>query len=220
MCMRFWPEWTFLRNGLRSGQWGAVQQARFERIGAIPSWGGDFFKDHTKSGGAILDLHIHDVDFVRSCFGAPDGLHVFGRRGVSGGFDHVHAVFEFEGIPGGVHAEGAWLEGDVPFTLRFLVVCERAVLRYDINATPTLSVHATDGSEPMDFPISPRVRVISIRRRHSWTRYLAKSDVRFNAGRRGACHLVGGGRTFGVVVLGPGSGGQGTRTLCTAANMI
>lgn len=155
MCMRFWPEWTFLRDGLRSGQWGAVQQARFERIGAIPSWGGDFFKDHTKSGGAILDLHIHDVDFVRSCFGAPDGLHVFGRRGVSGGFDHVHAVFEYEAIPGGVHAEGAWLEGDVPFMLRFLVVCERAVLRYDIRATPTLTLHATDGSGPVDLPDFP-----------------------------------------------------------------
>ena len=129
MCMRFWPEWKHLRNGLRSGQWGAVQQARFERIGAIPSWGGDFFQDHTKSGGALLDLHIHDVDFVRSCFGAPDRLHAFGRRGASGGFDHVHAVFEFDGIPGGVHAEGAWLEGDVPFMLRFMVVCERAVLR-------------------------------------------------------------------------------------------
>ena len=155
MCMRFWPEWKHLRNGLRSGQWGAVQQARFERIGAIPSWGGDFFQDHTKSGGALLDLHIHDVDFVRSCFGAPDRLHAFGRRGASGGFDHVHAVFEFDGIPGGVHAEGAWLEGDVPFMLRFMVVCERAVLRYDISATPTLSVHPTDGTEPMDLPDFP-----------------------------------------------------------------
>ena len=155
MCMRFWPEWKHLRNGLRSGQWGAVQQARFERIGAIPSWGGDFFQDHTKSGGALLDLHIHDVDFVRSCFGAPDRLHAFGRRGASGGFDHVHAVFEFDGIPGGVHAEGAWLEGDVPFMLRFMVVCARAVLRYDISATPTLSVHPIDGTEPMDLPDFP-----------------------------------------------------------------
>jgi predicted dehydrogenase len=155
MCMRFWPEWKHLRHGLRSGQWGAVQQARFERIGAIPSWGGDFFQDHTKSGGALLDLHIHDVDFVRSCFGTPDRLHAFGRRGASGGFDHVHAVFEFDGIPGGVHAEGAWLEGDVPFMLRFMVVCARAVLRYDISATPTLSVHPTDGTEPMDLPDFP-----------------------------------------------------------------
>lgn len=155
MCMRFWPEWKYLRDGLRSGKWGAVQQARFERIGAIPSWGGDFFQDHTKSGGALLDLHIHDVDFVRSCFGAPDRLQAFGRRGASGGFDHVHAVFEFEGIPGGVHAEGAWLEGDVPFMLRFMVVCERAVLRYDISATPTLIAHATDGSKAVELPDFP-----------------------------------------------------------------
>ncbi len=155
MCMRFWPEWKYLRDGLRSGQWGAVQQARFERIGAIPSWGGDFFKDHTKSGGAILDLHIHDVDFVRTCFGDPDRVQVFGRRGASGGVDQVHAVFEYEGIPGGVHAEGAWLEGDVPFMLRFLVVCDRAVLRYDIGATPTLKVHVTDGSESIDLPDFP-----------------------------------------------------------------
>ena len=155
MCMRFWPEWKYLRDGLRSGQWGGVQQARFERIGAIPSWGGDSFKDHTKSGGAILDLHIHDVDFVRSCFGDPDRVRTFGRRGASGGFDHVHAVFEYEDIPGGVHAEGAWLEGDVPFMLRFMVVCDRAVLRYDIGATPTLTVHVADGSESVNVPDFP-----------------------------------------------------------------
>ena len=82
-------------------------------------------------------------------------LAAFGRRGVSGGFDQVHVVFEYEGIPGGVHAEGAWLEGDVPFMLRFMVVCERAILRYDISATPTLKVHATDGSEPVELPDFP-----------------------------------------------------------------
>ena len=54
-----------------------------------------------------------------------------------------------------MHAEGAWLEGDVPFMLRFLVVCDRAVLRYDIGATPTLKVHVTDGSESIDLPDFP-----------------------------------------------------------------
>jgi hypothetical protein len=34
-------------------------------------------------------------------------------------------------------------------------VCERAVLRYDISATPTLTVHATDGSGPVDLPDFP-----------------------------------------------------------------
>ena len=154
MCMRFWPEWKFLLEGLQAGRWGQVQQARFERLGAIPSWGGEFFQDHTKSGGAILDLHIHDVDFVRSCFGEPEKMQVFGRRGLSGGFDQVHAAFAYDRIPGGVHAEGAWLEGDVPFTLRFMVVCDQAIVRYDIANTPTLSIHPTDGSAGArpDFP--------------------------------------------------------------------
>ena len=76
---------------------GAVQQARFERIAAIPS-GGDSSKT-TPSGGAILDLHIHDVDFVWSCFGTPDGLR-FGRRGVSGGLTRCTLCSNTKASPG------------------------------------------------------------------------------------------------------------------------
>jgi predicted dehydrogenase len=39
-----------------------------------PAWGQKFFLDGNLSGGALLDLHIHDTDFVQFCFGRPRGV--------------------------------------------------------------------------------------------------------------------------------------------------
>ncbi|MEO0631512.1 MAG: Gfo/Idh/MocA family oxidoreductase, partial [Planctomycetota bacterium] len=63
MCMRFWPEWAWLKSTIESGELGPVHSASFSRLGAAPAWSG-FYADESVSGGAILDLHVHDVDFI------------------------------------------------------------------------------------------------------------------------------------------------------------
>ncbi len=71
MCMRFWPAWAWIKQSIDSGKHGKVRSAAFTRLGSTPTWADSFYKDLSKSGGAILDLHIHDTDFVHFCFGAP-----------------------------------------------------------------------------------------------------------------------------------------------------
>ena len=74
MCMRFWPAWAWLCERVREGTYGAVRSAAFQRLGTRPGWGGGFYEDDSRTGGALVDLHIHDADFVRWVFGAPDEL--------------------------------------------------------------------------------------------------------------------------------------------------
>ena len=57
-------------------KYGKVVNATFSRISPTPTWGwNNWLHNIPLSGGAALDLHIHDVDFMRFLMGEPDGLH-------------------------------------------------------------------------------------------------------------------------------------------------
>ena len=89
MCIRFWPEWAWLKQAIAAGTYGRVLAARFRRVAEPPGWSKGVFLDGAKSGGALLDLHIHDTDFVQHCFGRPLSVFSTGYSKVSGAIDHV-----------------------------------------------------------------------------------------------------------------------------------
>ena len=70
MCMRFWPGWSWLKEVVTRRTFGAVHTASFRRVTARPAWG----TARAHPGGALLDLHIHDTDFVNFLFGRPEAV--------------------------------------------------------------------------------------------------------------------------------------------------
>lgn len=146
MCMRFWPAWAWLKRAVGSGTFGSVHSASFSRLGAAPAWSG-FYGDETRSGGAILDLHVHDVDFLVHCFGAPRAVT---SRGDS---SHVSTLYDFANGPGHVLARGGWLRSpSFPFTMRYVVEFERAVADFDLGREQPLLLHDAEGSHAVEVP--------------------------------------------------------------------
>ncbi len=131
MCLRFWPEWQAAHDAIVGGQYGRVLSARFRRVAQAPGWGHGHFLNAADSGGALLDLHIHDVDFIRHCFGHPSRVFSRGHTKVSGGIDHV--VSQYDTASGAVvSAEGSWaMTPGFGFCMAYTVVFERATLDYD-----------------------------------------------------------------------------------------
>lgn len=132
MCLRFWPEWSWLKNAVASGRYGKVLSARFTRVAEPPAWGQSTFFDGTKSGGGLLDLHIHDTDFVQFLFDRPLAVESAGYSRVSGCIDHVVSRYE---VAGGalVHAEGAWtMARGFGFRMAYTVNFEDATADYDL----------------------------------------------------------------------------------------
>jgi predicted dehydrogenase len=109
----------------------------------MPAWS-SFYADRTRSGGAIFDLHIHDGDFVRHCFGEPDSL-------VSGGsIDHVTTLYCFTSGPSHVVAEGGWDHAaGFPFRMRYAVVFEEATAEFDSRFDPLLTLSRDGRCEPV-----------------------------------------------------------------------
>lgn len=132
MCIRFWPEYQWLKQMVQAGTFGRVLSARFSRLGEPPAWGHEHFFDGAKSGGAILDLHIHDTDFVQYCFGRPKSVFSSGFTLYSGAIDHVFTQYQVEG-GATVFAEGSWALSDgFGFNMSFTVIFEKATVDYNL----------------------------------------------------------------------------------------
>ena len=139
MCIRFWPEWAWLRKQIQEGTYGRILSARFRRVAEPPTWGAKHFAKGDQSGGALLDLHIHDVDFIHYCFGKPKSVFATGYSKYTGAIDHVVAQFEVEG-GAIVHAEGSWaMSPGFGFNMSFTANFEKATVDYDI-ARPAADV--------------------------------------------------------------------------------
>jgi predicted dehydrogenase len=135
MCMRFWPGWSWLHDAVRDGRYGAVRSATFQRLGSRPAWGTDFYGDAKRSGGALFDLHVHDVDFVRWLFGDP------ASTVSSGSIDHVTTHYRFAHGPAHVVAEGGWVDSrGFPFRMRYVVAFESATAEFDSRRDPPLEI--------------------------------------------------------------------------------
>ena len=74
-CCRFEAFADAVRDYMKSGELGALKTATFKRDGGTPTWGWEnWFLKEELSGGAILDLHVHDVDLMQDLFGVPMAL--------------------------------------------------------------------------------------------------------------------------------------------------
>jgi predicted dehydrogenase len=132
MCIRYWPEYSFARNLYQSGKLGKLRSATFTRLS--PSIDGNswknWFMEGELSGGALLDLHLHDADVVRFFFGRPQAVTSFGAKAVrsDNAVDHVFTNYDF-GSGALVMAEGGWAATKgVPFEMSFQIICEKATI--------------------------------------------------------------------------------------------
>ena len=137
LCVRAWPEYRHAYEYFKSGKAGKMKSATFKRIS--PSVDGNawqnWFMDGAKSGGALLDLHVHDADEVNYFFGMPKAVTAVGAKGIvsKGGVDHVVATYDY-GNGALVMAEGGWAAAKgTPFEMSFTIVCEKATLKLDAS---------------------------------------------------------------------------------------
>lgn len=129
--LQFSREIEILHELVNSQRFGRVLDAYFERLAACPTWikNGWLF-DKEKSGLLPFDLHIHDLDTIVSLFGAPLSFNLTcsGNSGIS---YKEHCRFIYQYADHSVAAEAAWFNANFPFTARWRIYFERAVVVND-----------------------------------------------------------------------------------------
>jgi predicted dehydrogenase len=153
--IRFWPEYARLREVVRSGELGRIEWLSLRRLTGVLSatTGRDEWRaSPARSGGAALDLQIHDLDFACWLFGAPRAVYARGVQSPPGTWDHLLTALTFDGVEAMV--EASFLMQSAPFDMAFHLVAERGVVtyRYSPSAFALHGLHGegeeTDTSEP------------------------------------------------------------------------
>lgn len=134
-CLRFWPEYQFLLRAVKERPYGRLVSLAMTRVGAYCGWASDnWFNRHERSGGAILDLHLHDVDWAVHALGLPKRLTAAGTAGQSGGIDDVAALWEYDDCV--VAIKGGWKHQG--FTMSFQASFEEGALDFGMAPDPAL----------------------------------------------------------------------------------
>jgi len=152
-CMRFWPEWAWLKQAVASKRYGKVLSGVFRRFGSTPVWSfNNWLLQPKLSGSALFDLHIHDIDFVRYVFGEPQAVFAVGSAGKATreGMDLVVATYLYKNPRQVVMAEGGWhADPTYGFTMRFTVCFEQATADFDLaREGKVLLLHKAGNKEP------------------------------------------------------------------------
>ena len=104
--VRFFPEYRMAREIALRGDIGAPRSARCFRGGALPAWN-TWMRDEGQSGGVILDLMIHDIDYLRWLFGPVARVTAVASPVGSRGEQHAALLMRFENDAIAL-VEGAW----------------------------------------------------------------------------------------------------------------
>ncbi len=145
-CIRFWPEYAKLKEIIDSGKYGKVLAATFQRLSLTPTWSWDnWLLDKKRSGGATLDLHIHDSDFIQYVFGMPKEVFARGVKGPSNDYDHIVVNYLYKDKKV-VTSEGGWvMTPGFGFEMSFNVALERATVSYDCTRSPVFKIAPAKG---------------------------------------------------------------------------
>lgn len=143
-CLRFWPAYEFLKGCVDGGSFGPVVSAYFFRGGSTPRWSWqNWLLDSKKSGGCLLDQHVHDVDIVNWIFGTPDAVTSSGRNVFKGsGYDAVSTRYLYSDGKI-VCAEDDWtINGGYGFDMQFRVNFEKGSVHFSRGK---LTAYPADG---------------------------------------------------------------------------
>ncbi|HHT74333.1 MAG TPA: Gfo/Idh/MocA family oxidoreductase [Firmicutes bacterium] len=134
--VRFSPEYAAAREKVLAGSIGRPAVARTFRGGSMfPLGWQDWYADFDRSGGVILDLAIHDIDYLRWCFGEVTRVYAKSTKGLTDErMEHAFVILRFEN---GViaHVEGNWANYQGQFYTTLEMAGSKGIVSFDTRHT-------------------------------------------------------------------------------------
>lgn len=129
--LRFFPSYQYVKETIESNRYGNAVAASFFRGGTTPYWSWEnWLLQQEKSGGCLMDQHIHDVDTINWLFGMPKAVSTSGLVVHQGsGYDIVSTTYHYSDGKV-ISAEDDWTinSDDFGFEMRFRINFEKGTI--------------------------------------------------------------------------------------------
>lgn len=154
--VRFFPDYYRVKDVLASGRIGEPKAVRTFHGGSFPSWSDDnWYADYSKSGGPIVDLIIHDFDFLLWLFGPVSRVFAKSVKGQKN-LDHALVTLRFaSGLI--AHVEGTWAQPKgTPFSSSYEIAGTKGLYEYSKDRSVAVLLRTAQGDNQAQFyPESP-----------------------------------------------------------------
>ncbi|GIP41036.1 dehydrogenase [Paenibacillus sp. J31TS4] len=146
--VRFFPNYLDISRKVESGAIGKVGVVNAKRRGGHPGRTRPWYNDRAKTGSVIMDLMIHDIDFLRGMLGEVSSVYAMSRLTEHMEYTLVTLRFEQGAI---ANIEGFWgYPGS--FTTAIEVAGSEGIIRFDSETTSTVKIRKiaeTEGAAPV-----------------------------------------------------------------------
>ena len=141
--VRFFPAYSNAVQTVKSGRIGTPKLIRTTRTGAYPSWNWqNWYSNYSLSGGPLLDLVIHDFDWIRYNFGDVERVYAKSLTGRNlKQLDHCLVTLRLKN--GAIaHVEGSWAypPGSI-FGTTFEIIGTKGQIESDSRASTPIKKH-------------------------------------------------------------------------------
>ncbi len=148
--LRYWNTYEYLKKVIDEKTYGNIISGYFFRGGSTPIWSWEnWLLTKERSGGALLDQHIHDVDAINWLFGVPKAVSTIGKVVYEGsGYDALSTNYIFDNNIV-INAQDDWtINGNgFGFKMSYRVNFENGAVIFE-NGKTTVYPKDTDAFEP------------------------------------------------------------------------
>ncbi|WHY83881.1 Gfo/Idh/MocA family oxidoreductase [Neobacillus novalis] len=142
--LRFWPEYKLIKSYSETNILIDIEIVHARRLGQAPAWS-SWFQDPQKSGGALFDLHIHDIDFVYYLLGPVDTVYAVGTKNKYGAWDHVMTTLTFRNKCKAFIEASQRMPRGYPFTFDFRAQAGQGTVEFKVAAGENIeNIHASN----------------------------------------------------------------------------
>ena len=156
--VRFFPAYKKAIETIQEGRIGTPKLIRTTRNGAYPSWSWqDWYSNYEYSGGPLVDLVIHDLDWIIHHFGDVKRVYAKSLNGKIKGQDHCLVTLRLNN--GAIaNVEGSWgyPQGAI-FGSTFEVIGTQGQIEFDSRKSSPIQKQTNHGTFSCSFenPLQP-----------------------------------------------------------------
>ena len=151
--VRFFPDYVNMKQAVASDDIGSPAVAHASRMGRHP---GRWYSDASRSGGIIVDLMIHDLDFLRWSIGEVSSVYAMHHSTPELEYALVTLRFENGAV---ANVQGHWGYPG-PFQTKAEIAGDGGMIRADSMKSSSIVIHkkSTDTGKAVAVPGSPGFR--------------------------------------------------------------
>ena len=127
--LRFWPEYIYALETAAKSTYGGIRAIDCKRMCSIPDWNG-WMTLPDKGGGAVIDLQIHDMDFILQLLGPPQSMKAKGHL-YNGAVNTVYNSLNYSTVIPVWNEASMVIPESYPFRMWYKIVFESCIIEFD-----------------------------------------------------------------------------------------